>query len=112
MARVAATEDVEGVRDEEAVEVKAANTENEQQEDVTMANGDENGVTNSEDAAEVEMRSASPLKAGTSPSGKHKYVATVQEVHEAFDSVNGLRYSQPCHLQGASLTVSIERLHH
>jgi len=27
-------------------------------------------------------------------------VATIQEVHEAFDSVNTLRYSQPTHLQG------------
>ncbi len=29
-----------------------------------------------------------------------RYIATLQEVHDAFDSVNVLRYSQPCHLQG------------
>ena len=31
-----------------------------------------------------------------------KFVATIHEVNEAFDSVNTLRYSQPTHLQGAS----------
>jgi cleavage and polyadenylation specificity factor subunit 2 len=32
---------------------------------------------------------------------KRKFVATIHEVSEAFDSVNTLRYSQPTHLQGA-----------
>ena len=32
---------------------------------------------------------------------KRKFVATIHEVNEAFDSVNTLRYSQPTHLQGA-----------
>ena len=31
---------------------------------------------------------------------KRKFVATIHEVNEAFDSVNTLRYSQPTHLQG------------
>jgi cleavage and polyadenylation specificity factor subunit 2 len=29
-----------------------------------------------------------------------KYIATVSQVHEAYDAVNTLRYSQPTHLQG------------
>lgn len=29
-----------------------------------------------------------------------KYIATVNQVHEAYDAVNTLRYSQPTHLQG------------
>jgi len=32
---------------------------------------------------------------------KRKFVATIHEVNEAFDSVSTLRYSQPTHLQGA-----------
>ena len=32
---------------------------------------------------------------------KRKFVATIHEVNEAFDSVNTLRYSQPTHLQGS-----------
>ena len=31
---------------------------------------------------------------------KRKFVATIHEVNEAFDSVSTLRYSQPTHLQG------------
>jgi hypothetical protein len=31
---------------------------------------------------------------------RRKFVATIHEVNEAFDSVNTLRYSQPTHLQG------------
>jgi cleavage and polyadenylation specificity factor subunit 2 len=34
---------------------------------------------------------------------KRKFIATMQEVHEAFDSINTLRYSQPTHLQGQPL---------
>jgi len=33
---------------------------------------------------------------------KRKFVATIHEVNEAFDSVSTLRYSQPTHLQGTS----------
>ena len=35
-----------------------------------------------------------------SPSPSPKYIATVNQVHEAYDAVNTLRYSQPTHLQG------------
>ncbi|KAH9849995.1 beta-lactamase-like protein [Lenzites betulinus] len=89
MARIAATEDVESIRDEQPVE------------GTLEASALSSGVDGS----------ASPPANGTSPSppsdsppvsyaGKHKYVATIQQVHDAFDSVNVLRYSQPCHLQG------------
>lgn len=99
MARVAATEDVEGIRDEEAVDPEVPDAEEEQAEDSVSPDAAANGAMDIEDTTDAARRSASP-KASTPPSGKRKYVATVQQVHEAFDSVNGLRYSQPCHLQG------------
>jgi cleavage and polyadenylation specificity factor subunit 2 len=80
MGRIATTEDVEGIRDEEDIE-----DELEKKQD---SEGD--GM----DAADSESSVPRPDK------GKGKYVATLQEVHEAFDSVNTLRYSQPTHLQG------------
>lgn len=78
MARMAALEDVEGVRDEEDVDPQPEEYSNE--EGTEMAEDTEN---------------ATPK-----PSLQGKYVATTIEVHEAFDSINTLRYSQPCHLQG------------
>ena len=36
----------------------------------------------------------------TSDSASQKCIATVNQVHEAYDAVNTLRYSQPTHLQG------------
>jgi len=33
-------------------------------------------------------------------SASQKYIATANQVHEAYDAVNTLRYSQPTHLQG------------
>lgn len=87
MARIAATEDVEGVRDEEDFEGEDSLP----QDDQEMQDGSQSG-------------SASPtaerVKSALPEPRKRKYVATVQEVHDAFDSVNVLRYSQPCHLQG------------
>lgn len=84
MARIAATEDVEGVRDEEDL-------------------GD-NPAALLDDQVEEDSESKSPAaekRASLRPEQRvRKYVATVQEVHDAFDSVNVLRYSQPCHLQG------------
>jgi cleavage and polyadenylation specificity factor subunit 2 len=78
MARIATTEDVEGMREEEDI-------------------GDQ-GDTQANPDALSDLASPSELQ----PSGKlhKKYVATAQEVHDAFDSVNTLRYSQPTHLQG------------
>ncbi|KAI0921639.1 hypothetical protein AcW2_006550 [Taiwanofungus camphoratus] len=83
MARVAASEDAEGIRDEQDVDDTSKDEQNtrSETEDSTFA---------------VSSKFTSPTprpRAG-------KYVATVQEVHDAFDSVNVLRYSQPCHLQG------------
>jgi cleavage and polyadenylation specificity factor subunit 2 len=81
MGRIATTEDVEGIRDEEDV---GDEVENKQDGD-----GDVMDVAGSESPEPRPARS------------KGKYVATLPEVHEAFDSVNTLRYSQPTHLQGS-----------
>lgn len=85
-ARIATMEDVEGIRDEQEVDI----IEEENNESV-----------DAEDAEGMESRSP---KLKNEPK---KFVATVQEVHEAFDAVNTLRYSQPTHLQGKSLPPSI-----
>ncbi|RDB22774.1 Cleavage and polyadenylation specificity factor subunit 2 [Hypsizygus marmoreus] len=80
MGRIAVSEDVEGVREEEDVgDVE----ESKPQDPSAMDMGDESP-------------SPSPRKDGN----KGKYVATVAEVQDAFDSINTLRYSQPTHLQG------------
>ena len=94
MARVAATEDAEGVRDEEAVDPAPPKFEEEE----TV-----NAVTNTHQAASESQEHSPAPKPAASTSNKHKYVATVQQVHDAFDSVNVLRYSQPCHLQGLAI---------
>lgn len=80
MARIAAGEDVEGIRDEEDV------------------GGDLEGPQNPEDEVEGEPTAMEGVV--VEEKGKGKFVATMFEVHEAFDSVNVLRYSQPTHLQG------------
>ena len=86
MARIAATEDVEGIRDEEDV----GGTEESQEEE---------GNTGTDGEDSEEKVASSPKE--TTPRTR-KYVATTQEVHDAFDSVTVLRYSQPFHLQGKS----------
>ncbi|KAH9938343.1 cleavage and polyadenylation specificity factor subunit [Fomitopsis serialis] len=85
MARIAATEDVEGIRDEQQI-----GDSDERQKSSSPEAG---GSAHPEDNAE--KSTTPPPKA---PKGR--YIATLHEVHEAFDSVNVLRYSQPCHLQG------------
>lgn len=87
MARVAVTEDVEGIRDEQDVEDNTPNLD---------ASAEQPGSPNA-DIAEASPPPASPSKAK-----KRKYVATAQHVIDAFESLNVLRYSQPCHLQGMS----------
>ncbi|KAF8812259.1 cleavage and polyadenylation specificity factor subunit [Phlegmacium glaucopus] len=77
MGRIAVTEDVEGLRDEEEVldeprESQSADEENVESHDESLHAKD----------------------------GKGKFIATVIEVQDAFDSCNTLRYSQPTHLQG------------
>ncbi|KAJ7590894.1 beta-lactamase-like protein [Mycena floridula] len=82
MARMAATEDIEGIRDEQDIgddEEKPVDAE-------------------SMDVAQDEENVEAPAKSVEEPKGK--YLATARQVHEAFDSVNTLRYSQPTHLQG------------
>lgn len=93
-ARIAVTEDVEGLRDE-------------QEMDDTDMGGDMN------DPPPSETETNQPPNTGDEPMDaegetkppvgepKRKFVATIHEVNEAFDSVNTLRYSQPTHLQGA-----------
>lgn len=77
MGRIAVTEDVEGLRDEEEII-------------------DEPRESQSADEENVEPRDeALPAK-----DGNGKFIATVIEVQDAFDSCNTLRYSQPTHLQG------------
>ncbi|KAH9894449.1 beta-lactamase-like protein [Cubamyces lactineus] len=91
MARIAATEDVEGIRDEQQVE------------DASGSSLQFNGGESSAPPAGTTSPSPAPTSPSPPPpssSRKPKYVATVQEVHDAFDSVNVLRYTQPCHLQG------------
>ncbi|OCH92182.1 hypothetical protein OBBRIDRAFT_773886 [Obba rivulosa] len=86
MGRIAATEDVEGLRDEM---------------DVDDGEQDQISRTASPEA-EAGPSTTPPAKDAISAARRKKgrYVATVQEVHDAFDSINVLRYSQPCHLQG------------
>ncbi|KZT13019.1 uncharacterized protein LAESUDRAFT_719328 [Laetiporus sulphureus 93-53] len=84
MARIAATEDVEGIRDEQEV------VDLEERQKSSHPEDDDRG-------------SEQPSRSSQTPplsSKKGRYIATLQEVHDAFDSVNVLRYSQPCHLQG------------
>jgi len=82
MGRVAVTEDVEGLRDE--LDVKGDPPKKDQHSSGFM---DED--SNPEDLDQ------------TAVNYKGIYVATTKEVHDAFDSVNTLRYSQPTHLQGS-----------
>lgn len=81
MARIVTLEDIEGIRDEQDIDDPASEQ---------AAPNAENSPSDTED----HNMDASPTLA----SGK--CVATVQEVHEAFDVMNTLRYSQPTHLQG------------
>ena len=96
MARIAATEEVDGIRDEEDV------------------GGPEQQATPGDDG-DVPMRDPSSSsqdgqrEEGSPPrlhASKGKYVATPQEVHDSFDAVNTLRYSQPAHLSGTNKALS------
>lgn len=107
MARIAATEDVEGVRDEQAVDPEEEEEDGEEHDENRMeeVEDDVHGAEERE-PSEGRERSATPKAANK---GKRKYVATLQEVHDAFDSVNVLRYSQPCHLQGLDSCIFLYR---
>ncbi|KAJ6539529.1 beta-lactamase-like protein [Mycena capillaripes] len=81
MGRIATTEDIEGIRDEEDV-------------------GDEDENLGQEEDTGMDSGVGSPSPPVNRDKLKGKYVATLNEVQEAFDSVNTLRYSQPTRLQG------------
>jgi cleavage and polyadenylation specificity factor subunit 2 len=90
MARIAATEETDGIRDEEDVggaEEQAAPSDE----------GDAHMRDPSHSTQDNQMEEDS-LPQPHVP--KPKYVATPQEVHDSFDAVNTLRYSQPAHLSG------------
>jgi cleavage and polyadenylation specificity factor subunit 2 len=80
MARIACTEDVEGIREEEDV-------------------GDEGEKPSTESDVTQEPGTPTP-ETDTHIGSSGRYIATSREVHDAFDSLNTLRYSQPTHLQG------------
>ncbi|KAJ7240326.1 beta-lactamase-like protein [Mycena haematopus] len=79
MGRIATTEDIEGIRNEEDV------------------GDDEDLVPESDDTL---MDDGTPTLPINRDKLKGKYVATLNEVQEAFDFVNTLRYRQPTRLQG------------
>jgi cleavage and polyadenylation specificity factor subunit 2 len=87
MGRIAVTEDVEGIRDEE--EVIDEPSESPSVDEENAKSGDE------------------PLSAQDS---RRKFIATVIEVQDAFDSCNTLRYSQPTHLQGKCMYIYLNAL--
>lgn len=86
MARIAVTEDVEGLRDEQEMDDSDMG-------DISTSDPEANIGDEPMDGQETTTAVKEP---------KHKFVATIHEVNEAFDSVNTLRYSQPTHLQGTS----------
>ncbi|EAU84389.1 cleavage and polyadenylation specificity factor subunit [Coprinopsis cinerea okayama7 len=81
MGRIAVTEDIEGIRGEIEVDIEEPVEEDAQKQDGGL---------------EVEEQE----KALPTMGAKGMCVATLIEVHNAFDSINTLRYSQPIHLQG------------
>ncbi|KAF8195690.1 beta-lactamase-like protein [Mycena galopus ATCC 62051] len=81
MGRIATTEDIEGIRNEEDV--------GDDQDAEPPLNESGESLMDDERSAPVNRDKL-----------KGKYVATLSEVQEAFDFVNTLRYSQPTRLQG------------
>lgn len=88
MGKMAVLEDIEGLREEEEVDDKPVKP---------SADEEDNGEPPSE-------------LPPTSPSSG-KYITTVIEVQDAFDSLNTLRYSQPTHLQGRRTWSSSAKFH-
>ncbi|EIM88077.1 uncharacterized protein STEHIDRAFT_94995 [Stereum hirsutum FP-91666 SS1] len=91
MARIAATEESESIRDEQDVDAGYQSDQPQDGEDKVEDSGER--VDESGPSSAVQR--------------KAKYVATPSEVQEAFDSINTLRYSQPTHLQGKCQGVTI-----
>ena len=92
MARIAVSEEADSIRDEQDVGLDPQETNSPEQtnEDAGEEYQDETGSSAS--SPEVVSRD------------KHrKYIATLQEIQDAFDGINTLRYSQPTHLAGTWL---------
>ena len=99
MARIAVAEDVEGLRDEQEMDDSDMGGD---ANDPSVLETETNRAMNTDDEpTEGEGGATPPAK-----EPKRKFVATIHEVNEAFDSLNTLRYSQPTHLQGAFLLLS------
>lgn len=71
-ARIAAVEEAETIRGEEDVDYKQDTSEDANADDKMDVDNDFRG----------------------------KFVANLDDIREAYDSINTLRYSQPAHLQG------------
>ncbi|KAF8076581.1 beta-lactamase-like protein [Lyophyllum atratum] len=81
MGRIAVSEDVEGIRDEEDV-------------------GDEDEAKPHQGTGDIDLVEGPSTTPSPKDPRRGKYVATLTEVQDAFDAINTLRYSQPTHLQG------------
>ncbi|KAI0315379.1 beta-lactamase-like protein [Amylostereum chailletii] len=94
MARIAVSEEVDAIRDEQDVgpDPQIDKALEPTDEDAVMEEGDKRSPTPSEDFQKDKRK---------------RYVATLQEVQDAFDSINTLRYSQPTHLAGKSQGLTI-----
>lgn len=93
-ARISATEDVEGLRDEQEMDDADMGGDT---NDPPLPETETHQAANADDEQMQGEEDFKPL----TKQRKRKFVATIHEVNEAFDSVNTLRYSQPTHLQGA-----------
>lgn len=87
MARIAAIEEADSIRDEEDVEA-AQNLQQSLRNDDKTQDADEQ-MDETADSTNINLHQ------------RVKYIATPLEIQEAFESINTLRYSQPTHLQGS-----------
>jgi cleavage and polyadenylation specificity factor subunit 2 len=98
MARIAVTEEVDGMRDEQDVDDPSTDVSSEKQAT------EEAKEDNNREEDEAQTGSMVVDEGSSSAQKKGRYIATSHEVHDAFDSVNVLRYQQPCHLGGMILS--------
>ncbi|KAG8218668.1 beta-lactamase-like protein [Butyriboletus roseoflavus] len=64
-------------------------------------------IEGTRDEQDIPKEESDPQPSTSRDSASHKYIATVHQVHEAYDAVNTLRYSQPTHLQGKCQGITI-----